>query len=94
MRQWPGSRPWQPGLDEAAGGWGRSGEVEQCSRLKQSNRRRSISAFRRMGALLIVGAMSLLLGACAHNAGNAPGVQWQFNSSDAGSAGPGDVRGR
>ncbi len=49
---------------------------------------RSNSAVRRMGALLIVGAMSLLLGACAHNAGNAPAVQWQFNSSDAGSAGP------
>jgi hypothetical protein len=44
--------------------------------------------FRRMGPLLTVGAMSLLLGACAHNAGNAPGVQWQFNASDAGSTGP------
>jgi hypothetical protein len=32
--------------------------------------------------------MSLLLGACAHNGGDAPGVQWQFNTSDAGSAGP------
>lgn len=44
--------------------------------------------FRRMGPFLIVGAMSLLLGACAHNAGNAPSVQWQFNASDAGSTGP------
>lgn len=41
-----------------------------------------------MGPFLIVGAMSLLLGACAHNVGNAPGVQWQFNASDAGSTGP------
>lgn len=36
----------------------------------------------------MVGAISLLLGACAHNAGNAPAVQWQYNSSEAGSAGP------
>ncbi len=49
---------------------------------------RSLNAVRRTGALLIVGAMSLLLGACAHNAGNAPAMQWQFNSSDAGNAGP------
>ena len=44
--------------------------------------------FRRIGPFLIVGAMSLLLGACAHNSGNAPSVQWQFNASDAGSTGP------
>jgi hypothetical protein len=44
--------------------------------------------FRRMGPFLIVAAMSLLLGACAHNSGNAPSVQWQFNASDAGSTGP------
>ena len=47
--------------------------------------------FRRIGTLLAVGAMSLLLGACAHNGGEAPALQWQFNTSDAGSpaAGPG-----
>jgi cell division septation protein DedD len=41
--------------------------------------------FRRMGTLLAVGAMTLLLGACAHNGGEAPALQWQFNASDAGS---------
>ncbi len=47
--------------------------------------------FRRIGTLLAVGAMSLLLGACAHNGGEAPALQWQFNASDAGAppAGPG-----
>ena len=47
--------------------------------------------FRRIVTLLAVGAMALLLGACAHNGGEAPALQWQFNSSDAGSspAGPG-----
>ncbi len=47
--------------------------------------------FRRIATLLAVGAMALLLGACAHNGGEAPALQWQFNSSDAGSppAGPG-----
>ena len=40
--------------------------------------------FRRIGSLLAVGAMSLLLGACAHNGGEAPALQWQFNASDAG----------
>jgi hypothetical protein len=40
--------------------------------------------FRRMGALLTVGAMAFFLGACAHNGGEAPALQWQFNSSDAG----------
>ena len=47
--------------------------------------------FRRIGMFLAVGAMSLLLGACAHNGGEAPALQWQFNASDAGGApaGPG-----
>ena len=47
--------------------------------------------FRRIGRLLAVGAMTLLLGACAHNGGEAPALQWQFNASDAGApaAGPG-----
>ena len=47
--------------------------------------------FSRKDTLLAVAAMSLLLGACAHNGGEAPGLQWQFNSSDAGGspAGPG-----
>lgn len=47
--------------------------------------------FRRIGRLLAVGAMSLLLGACAHNGGEAPALQWQFNASDAGApaTGPG-----
>ena len=49
---------------------------------------RNNNAVRRGGTLLIVGAMSLFLGACVHNTGNAPAMQWQFNSSDAGSAGP------
>jgi len=49
---------------------------------------RSKHGFRRVSGMLIVGATSLLLGACAHNGGDAPGVQWQFNTSDAGSAGP------
>ena len=49
------------------------------------------SGFRRIGLVLAVGAMSLLLGACAHNGGEAPALQWQFNASDAGGspAGPG-----
>ena len=38
----------------------------------------------RLGTLLAVAAVSLLLGACAHNGGEAPSLQWQFNSSDAG----------
>jgi hypothetical protein len=47
--------------------------------------------FRRIGTLLAVGAISVLLGACAHNGGEAPALQWQFNSSDASGppAGPG-----
>ncbi len=47
--------------------------------------------FRRIATLLAVGAMALLLGACAHNGGEAPALQWQFNASDAGAppAGPG-----
>jgi hypothetical protein len=52
------------------------------------HKNRPVFDFRRMGALVIVGAMSLLLGACAHNAGNAPSVQWQFNASDSGGTGP------
>ena len=40
--------------------------------------------FRRIGSLLAIGAMSLLLGACAHNGGEAPALRWQFNASDAG----------
>jgi hypothetical protein len=44
--------------------------------------------FCRLAGVLIVGGMALFLGACAHNGGQAPGVQWQFNTSDAGSAGP------
>jgi hypothetical protein len=49
---------------------------------------RAQHGFRRVSCLLIVAGMSLFLGACAHNGGDAPGVQWQFNTSDAGSAGP------
>jgi hypothetical protein len=47
--------------------------------------------FRRIATFLAVGAMALLLGACAHNGGEAPALQWQFNASDAGGppAGPG-----
>ncbi len=44
--------------------------------------------FRRIVTFLTVGAISLLSGACAQNTGYAPGVQWQFNASDAGNAGP------
>ncbi|HEY8246680.1 MAG TPA: hypothetical protein VIG38_05310 [Hyphomicrobium sp.] len=42
----------------------------------------------RLAGVLIVGGITLFLGACAHNGGEAPGVQWQFNAADAGSAGP------
>jgi hypothetical protein len=49
---------------------------------------RAQHGFCRVSGLLIVGGMSLFLGACAHNGGDAPGVQWQFNTSDAGNAGP------
>jgi len=37
-------------------------------------------AVRRASGLLIVGVASLLLGACAHNVVDAPGLQWQVTT--------------
>lgn len=41
---------------------------------------------RRFGGLLIAGAVSLSLGACAHNVADAPALQWQVNTVDAADA--------
>ncbi len=49
---------------------------------------RSNHASCRFGGLLIVSVLSLALGACAHNGGDAPAMQWQFNSSEVGRTGP------
>jgi hypothetical protein len=38
------------------------------------------AAWRRAATPLIVGAASLLLGACAHNVADAPGLQWQVTT--------------
>jgi hypothetical protein len=44
----------------------------------------------RFAGLLLAGAASLLLGACAHNVAETPALQWQVNTveaTDAGDAG-------
>jgi hypothetical protein len=44
----------------------------------------------RFAGLVAAGALSLLLGACAHNAGDAPALEWQATTVDAtGAAVPG-----
>jgi hypothetical protein len=42
---------------------------------------------RRFGGLLIVGAMALSLGACAHNVADGPTLQWQVTTDDGADAG-------
>jgi hypothetical protein len=37
----------------------------------------------RLSGLVIAGAASLLLGACAHNVAEAPALQWQVNTVEA-----------